>query len=195
MAKGRKTLPFFDDAGGPGAVSCAVYEYEHREPGRYYEVNVDEAQAQGVVCPELPPTSDDFLDKYKVFSEGGGDSANTPATPVSDPQPNANTPTTTAADITGHFVGQFTNTAKGVTGDLQMDIKRQEDKLNVQVIFQGGQMTLAGSVNGTALDISGQSSSGFELRMKAQIDGQTIKGQFVNSTGGSGTFVVKRGGS
>jgi hypothetical protein len=195
MSNNRKTLPFFADSTGPGAVEIGAFEYTHeRNPGKFYEIDVDDVQSKGVVCPELPAVGDDFLSQFKVYPE---DNTTTPTAPQDQQGDNNDAPdaANSPVNLAGHFAGQFVNSVSGNSRDIQMDIAQDGSKLSVQITTSTGQAQLQGIVQGQQFSVEGRSAGGLTIRMIGKADGQTMTGKFMNSAGASGTFTLRRSDS
>jgi len=173
------------------AVETASKELKELQMGKFYIIEVDEMQKQGVLTPELPKLPADMLKQWGYKSPVEERAVQVPVQPQPvQPQPQA-------LNISGQYQGTYKNNTTGVVGNINMALTQIGNDIQGQIEIVGeGQGNLSGKIMGTNVNFTANVSAyygSFAVNFVGVIQGNSISGNYtVPASGISGTFLINK---
>lgn len=179
------------------AVEVASKELKELQVGRFYIVEVDEMQKQGVLTPELPKLPGDILKQWGYKSPVGEGAVQVQPQPVQPVQPQPVQPQPQALNISGQYQGTYKNNATGAVGNINIVLAQTGGDLQGQIEIVGeGQGNLSGKIMGANINFTANVSAyygTFTVNFIGVIQGNSISGNYtVPASGITGTFVLSK---
>ncbi len=192
------------------AVNAGKKNIRELEMGRYFVVNVQELQSQGVSTPELSKLPADILKQwgYKSPVDMAVQTIPQPTpqpTPIPQPTPQPTpipqpTPQPTpvpAINISGIYQGTYRNNVTGATGNMNIQLTQAGNNIQGQIeIVNEGTGTITGTIAGTNIQFNAIINTYYgqiTVNFTGIVQGNTISGNYsVPASGVNGTFVLNK---
>jgi len=188
------------------AVRIGRKNVQELEMGRYFVVNVQDLQSQGLSTPELPKLPADILKQWgykspiEVAVQPVPQPTPTPQlTPIPQPTPQPipqPTPQPTVG-ISGIYQGTYRNNITGATGNMNVQLVQNGNNVQGEIeIVNEGNGTITGTVTGTNIQFTATINAyygQFSVTFTGVIQGNTISGNYsVPTSGVNGTFILNK---
>lgn len=167
--------------------------------GKFFIVDVQKLQSDGVLPPELPKLSEDILTKwgYKVPTEETKpiqSSGQTTQTQINTQETRIQP---TSVNISGRYEGMYKNLATGATGELALTLYQNGLNISGEIEVDYSTGTISGTISGSNIqfnaiieDYYGQK---IVVNFTGVIQGNTISGNYIiKGANVNGTFNVKK---
>lgn len=172
------------------AVNAGKKNIRELEMGRYFVVNVQELQSQGVSTPELSKLPADILKQWGYKSP-----VDTAVQTI--PQPTPQPTPVPAINVSGIYQGTYKNNVTGATGNMNIQLAQAGNNIQGQIeIINEGTGTITGTIAGTNVQFNATINTYYgqiTVNFTGIVQGNTISGNYsVSASGVNGTFVLNK---
>lgn len=180
------------------AIKAGRKNIQELQMGRYYIIDVDELQKQGISTPELPKLPADTLKQWGY--KGPAELAIQPtpqAVPQPTPQPIPQPIPQTAGNISGVYQGTYKNNITGAIGNMNFRIVQTGNNIQGEIeLVNEGNGNISGTIMGKDIQFTGKVTAyygSFNVTFIGVVQGNTISGNYtIPESGANGTFSISR---